>query len=235
MAFPTKDGLERTKLSLEILTYAGAVAAIAVFVLNPGVVGAWLKSLGVSSLSTPLGDVKFAEDAVRASTDKLAISRDATAELQARLDVTTKALECERSADCTPAPATPSTAAIVAGNIAAYKTATQVVSALNTQVQRNETALAKITPAPSVTGQWLVVVGAEPTAAAAEFERQKLARTYPQAKVIQRDGFYRTVIPFDTTTEARAANAAIEKSTGTVPYIRSEADWCGRATNGRCD
>lgn len=102
----------------------------------------------------------------------------------------------------------------------------QIQEATAATVPRTDT---QAQPVPSDRKPWVIVVGADRTLQAAQDE-VKLAKSkgFENAKILLRDDWYRTVVPFATEQEAAAKLAQISNQIREGSYIRDLNKWCGK-------
>ena len=73
---------------------------------------------------------------------------------------------------------------------------------------------------------WFVVFGADDTSKAAEVEIGRVESLHANSLMVERDGWFRSVVPFDTRELASANVDEISELAGRTAYIRSVSTWC---------
>lgn len=78
------------------------------------------------------------------------------------------------------------------------------------------------------TGEWGIVIGADPTFEAAQHEIKRAKANNYSAKVYSKGSWFRTVIgPFPNKDDAERANIAVKRKLNDTAFVVNYIKWCG--------
>jgi hypothetical protein len=225
MPYPTKDALDRTKVSLEIVTHIAVVTVIILGIWNANFfidkVVKTFKQAGLNISEINLGVIKFQIDA-------LAVAQSSTQDLKDAREL----VVCQSKNGCSPEQK--DRIVKLVGQIGELDKATaSTQQQLKEAIRASDQLVQQVQQqSPPVTGQWVVVAGADSTSAGAKDEVRKLSTTFPKAEVLFRRSYYLTVIRYGSETEARTALPEVERVVGRnrQPYVRAFSEFCPNAT-----
>jgi len=95
---------------------------------------------------------------------------------------------------------------------------------------RSELVESRALPMPrsATAGPWVVVMGADKTLESAQDELNRARQAgYPAARILLREGWYRTVVPFAEKSDAVQALDVISRLRN-GSYVRQLDQWCSR-------
>jgi hypothetical protein len=224
LAFPSKDQLERAKLTLELIIYFTVVIFIAVAVIAPQRISQALSSVfarsGAQLEEVDLLFVKF----------KLT---DTLSDAQSTIITLRKLVVCEKARTCTPEQSQAIDKYVSEGDKPGATT-----TALTDAIKNAESIRAKIQQQTTSEGRaevvaksdnWIVIFSASQSLDGAKFEIGNTKKDFPKTQILFSDGWYRTVVVFDTESEAKNAVGKIASLTRQQPYVRNLNAWCPNA------
>lgn len=232
MPYPSKEALERAKLTVDLLAPVVLVVVVLVAFLNAQsigkMVGATMKSARIEFKEAEFFGVKFAAQQADEKRD-LNKSLD---EMVQRQTETLGLLKCQRDGACKPDQTARITALL--GKPAVPPAIVQTLERSKQTVAANEKAISQAEAALPKTdnGDWVVIVGADIRKPDADDEVRRLAKLYPANSVgiVLRGSWYRTLVRFPSSDEAQRNVPKIKSATGRAPYVRRLSDWCATLT-----
>ncbi len=224
MWYPSKDHLDRVKVSLDILTVLLVVGFVLFAVSRPAQV--------VQYVQTALAEANLKLNKMTALGLEFSFDDQGTAlqEVRASLTEVTELLVCREADNCSESQLASIAELTGPGLTALPPPIAAVVRRLDEEVAQIETARAAMTDdaegAGAAAGIWLVVTGADRQIEPARFEVAKLEDAGFGAELLRLGGWYRTVVPFDGEPEARAALGDIEAAAGRAAYLQPFGSFC---------
>lgn len=233
MSYPSKDQLERTKISIEIVTYATAISLILLAVFNAGYliekVARTFKESGVK-----LDEVNLFNTVKFKISDALAAADSTAEELKTALGL----VVCQANNACSTEQKA-QVDRIKANAPALNASVTRVQQDLKDALAQSERVVERVEQQNAsavqtraqAAGGWIALVGADRTLDSAEFEVNRIKPAFPQTVILFAEGWYRTVVRFNNEAEARAAVPRLSTLTNRQPYVRSFNEWCPGAVS----
>lgn len=230
-----KDVLDRLKLSLELLIYTAVIGVILLAIFRADIVGGRISQI-FREAGWNLKEVTLFGAKLEPLTEAAAKAESDLKEITARYSAAIDLLKCQSSSNCDATQASmigdligtePSIISQVSGSIDAVNQAIREAETLNSALQATQPE----TPASG--GGWIAIVGADRTVESANDEVKRLrANDFDKAGLLFADGWYRTVVFFDSREAAQAALPTITRVLGRAPYIREFDKWCRGAVQG---
>lgn len=215
---PSKDTLERVRLTFGTVVSALLFALLVLLLVRPGAVLGWATDrlseaeLEVTEFMVFGVRLQSLRQASREAQDQIAVARSEIDRLEAEnadLRSQIASLSSLPPAIVAPAPGP------------------DLREQLNAAIRSLEEAQpSPRTEAPAAEGSWIAIFGADRTLPAAEFEYNTLIAAGYQGALLQRDGFYRTVAVFPSRSEAAAALPALARVMRREGYVREFNAWC---------
>jgi hypothetical protein len=220
---PTKEALERVKLTLDVATPFLVIVVVLVVAANL----TWLTATGVNKLEKAgLHISKVGVFGVEADVEQVQTKLQATQTTLLAQDQTLakaqQALDCGRSS-CTPAQVNSARTQLTV--------LTQNVHSALAQTRAIATQLDQAV-SPATASDWVAVISADTNQPEAAFEvtRAQKHRYSGLIETVRRGKWLRTVIHFTSATDANNAIPSIQAMTGRTPYLRDFSLWCPNPT-----
>jgi hypothetical protein len=224
MPYPTKDQLERAKLSLEMIVYVVVISVVVLLL--------WRGDYFAAKIGQAISRAGLKVEEVNLWLVKLKVSSDTLSTAQATLAEYKTLVACAHRRTCTPVQVT-AVEALITGATSPQTAA--VEREINEAIQQNEqlvqTAEERVARDQPVSqrsagGGWMALAGADRTLPAAQYEVDQLKVAFPRTDILLADGWYRTVVRFDSEADARSSMAQIRNLTKREPYVREFNAWC---------
>jgi hypothetical protein len=223
MGFPSKEALERFKLTLDVVTPFVVIVIVLLVAANL----TWVTASLVKKLEgAGFHITKVQAFGVEAELEQAQTKVQATeATLVAQNQVVAKA---KQALDCGP---TNCTAAQIDNAKAQLSILSQGVDNALAQT-RSVAAQLDQANAPATASDWVAVISADTNQPEAAFEadRAKKHGFSGLIETVRRGKWLRTVIHFGSATDANNALAGIQAMTGRTPYLRDFSAWCPTPT-----
>jgi hypothetical protein len=229
MPYPTKDQLERAKLSLEMVVYVVVISVVILLL--------WRGDYFAGKIGQAINRAGLKVEEVNLWLIKLKVSSDTLSTAQATLADYKALIACTHRRNCTPAQVTsveslvggisnPQTATVEREINEAIQQTEQLVQTAEERIARDQPALRDVIAQRTAAGGWIALIGADRTLPAAQDEVDRVKSSFPRTDILFADGWYRTVVRFDSEADARAASSQIRSLTKREPYVREFNLWC---------
>jgi hypothetical protein len=227
LSFPSKDQLERAKLTLDVLVYFSVIIFIVVAIIAPqritqALSGAFAQS-GARLEEVDLLFMKFK------LTDTLSDAQSTIIELR-------KLVVCEKSSNCTSDQVKTINTYVSEGDNRG-SVATALGDAIQKVEKLRDVIPQQVTPsgqadAVSKSGDWVVIFSASQSLEGAQHELKAVQKDFPTTtRILLGGGWYRSVVAFGVESDAKAAVSKIRDITHQQPYVRNFNTWCPNAVS----
>ncbi|PTX54256.1 hypothetical protein C8N43_3069 [Litoreibacter ponti] len=218
-----KETFEAIKLGLQTLVYAAILVLIVSLFVRPDLTaeraGAFFKAFQDHNINIKIAALGFniSPQEVKELTDQSSV-----------LDEVKISGGCLSDANCDAEEMEQLAALLEIENVTGYLRSEDQLSVTTTE--DGEVSVAAVPGnAPVVIPDWLVVLGADRTLEAAQDEQQFIEDRLPgtSTDILRRDGWYRTVVYFDSADAANLALPGLERASRQKGiYVRATQIWC---------
>lgn len=219
-----KETFEAIKLGLQTLVYAGILGLIASLFIRPDITaeraGAFFKAFQDNNINIKIAALGFniSPQEVKELTEQSSV-----------LDEVKINATCLGTADCSTVQMEQLAALLEIDNVTGYLKSEDQIT-ITVPADGGEPEVAAVPGnAPAVLQDWVVVLGADRTLEAAEDEKRFVEDRLPGTfvDILRRDGWYRTVVYFETAEQANAAMPELERAARQKGiYVRATQIWC---------
>jgi hypothetical protein len=222
MGYPTKDHLERAKLSFEIFAYLALITLFVVIVFfHRGV---------IQRVQAAMGDVGIKVDELNAFGVKLKLATESLTISRSSIENLTTYIVCLQNLDCSP-DQLKEISQITTGK---SPRVTSIESRIDESIRETESAIRAIdrrveqasASQQDASSDWILIFGADRSIEAAEWEISKVKNRFSRTQILFSDSWFRPVVRFATEQEARFSIPEIAKLVGRQPYVRYLGTWC---------